>query len=81
MQTMASAAPAAPSMWPVMDLVELTMALAAASAPTACLMARVSGHHVEGGAGCRGRYTTRSPPRPWRRPWRALPPPASGRGR
>ena len=34
--------PAAPSMWPVMDLVELTMQARAASSPRPFLMARVS---------------------------------------
>ena len=38
----ASVAPAAPSMWPVMLLVELMTALRASSSPSAFLMAMVS---------------------------------------
>ena len=39
---MHSMAPAAPSIWPVMDLVELTIAVLAFSSPNAFLMAIVS---------------------------------------
>ena len=41
-QAMASTAPAAPSMWPVMDLVELMVILRARSSPSAFLIASVS---------------------------------------
>ena len=45
---MASTAPAAPSIWPVMDLVEDTMHLWAASSPKAFLMAFVSQESFKG---------------------------------
>ena len=47
-QAMASTAPAAPSMWPVMDLVEDTMHWRAASSPRAVLMALVSQASLRG---------------------------------
>ena len=43
-----SNAPAAPSMWPVIDLVELTMAARAFSSPSAFLMASVSEESLSG---------------------------------
>ena len=47
-QATASTAPAAPSMCPVMDLVELTMQARAASSPRASLMALVSQASLRG---------------------------------
>ena len=47
-QTAPSTAPAAPSMWPVIDFVELTATVRAMSSPSAALIATVSAASFSG---------------------------------